>query len=259
MGILLVVNVLLLLSHLPAHGAAEPGLRPLGSALVTNAVVAPELLRQQAGLVCAAARSRYLLDTNILDSAWRLAKAAFDYAEFSLNDTERSTLATEGIAVARQAVRLDSRQANAHYYLAMNLGQLARTKFLAALKLVGEMEREFQAAAGLDPTIDGAGPYRSLALLYRDAPGWPTSVGSKNKARQYFQKMLATAPGFPENQLCWLESLCQWKERAQFKAAFPKTVLVMQSAPAHYPGDAWAAAWYDWQQRWTLLRKRAGE
>ena len=65
----------------------------------------------------------------------------------------------------------------------MNLGQLARTELLGALKLVKEMEREFKTAADLDKQFDYAGPERCLGLLYRDAPGWPASIGSRRKAR----------------------------------------------------------------------------
>ena len=45
-----------------------------------------------------------------------------------------------------------------HYYLAMNLGQLARTEMIGALKIVKEMENEFEIAADIDPRFDHAGP-----------------------------------------------------------------------------------------------------
>lgn len=55
-----------------------------------------------------------------------------------------------------QNVARDPKSAAGHYYLGMNLGQLARTKLLGALKLVDEMEREFKAAVALDERFDHA-------------------------------------------------------------------------------------------------------
>ncbi len=92
----------------------------------------------------------------------------------------------------------------------MNLGQLARTKLLGALKLVTEMEAEFKAARRLDEHLDFAGPDRSLGLLYLEAPGWPTSVGSRTKARQHLRRAAELAPQYPENRLTLLEAYLRW-------------------------------------------------
>ena len=53
----------------------------------------------------------------------------------------------------------------------------------------------------LDPNYDLAGADRALGLLYYEAPGWPLSVGNKNKARQHLQRAVKLAPTYPENQL----------------------------------------------------------
>jgi hypothetical protein len=49
---------------------------------------------------------------------------------------------------------------------------------------------------------------RNLGLLYRDAPGWPFSIGSKRKAREWLERAAALAPDYPENQLNLAESHC---------------------------------------------------
>src|SRR5204863_6138936 len=102
---------------------------------------------------------------------------------------------------------LGTNEANAalHYYLAMNQGQLARTKGFGALKLVREMEKEFSRAAELDSHFDYAGPDRNLGSLYLDAPGWPTSIGNHSKARQHLMRAVQLAPDYPDNHLCLLE------------------------------------------------------
>ncbi|MCX6930190.1 MAG: hypothetical protein NT154_44320 [Verrucomicrobia bacterium] len=58
--------------------------------------------------------------------------------------------ADQGIAACRLAIMRETNSAPAHYYLGLNLGQLARTKGLGALKLVDQMEREFNRAHDLD-------------------------------------------------------------------------------------------------------------
>src|SRR5258707_888276 len=115
-------------------------------------------------------------------SACGFAVACFDLADLENSNSRRAETAELGIAAAHSAIAKEPKLAAAHYYLAMNLGELARTKKLGALRLLGEMESEFKAAIALDPKIDYAGPHRSLGMLYRDAPGWPTSLGSRSHA-----------------------------------------------------------------------------
>lgn len=175
------------------------------------------------------------------------ARSTFDLAEFAQSDSERARQAEEGIAAARQAVKGDPNSASAHYYLAMNLGQLARTKSLGALKLVKEMEQEFLKAIDLDPKVDHAGPERSLGQLYRDAPGWPTSIGSKSKARAHLQKAIEIAPEFPDNQLSMMEALVKWRDRLALQRAISTYRSdVLPKAKAKYSGSEWQSAWEDW-------------
>ena len=78
--------------------------------------------------------------------------------------------------------------------------------------MVREMEREFKTAYDLDEHFDYAGAARCLGLLYRDAPGWPLSVGSRHKARDWLEQAVKLAPGYPDNQLNLIESYWQWKD-----------------------------------------------
>jgi hypothetical protein len=152
------------------------------------------------------AQTAFRADANNPTNEWQFARAAFEYAEFSTNNTERADLARQGIAASRALVAREPKSAAGHYYLAMNLGQLARTEFFGALRLVHEMEREFLAAAALDARFDHAGPERNLGLLYREAPGWPVSIGSQHKARPFAELAVQFAPDYPENQLNLIES-----------------------------------------------------
>ncbi len=232
----------------PATGLAESS---------TNLTAAGFAARAQNLFVQAQERQR--AKSSDAEAAWQFARAAFDWAEFATNDTQRAALAQEAIEVCRPLIAREPRLAPAHYYLAMNLGQLARTKSLGALKLVTEMERHFQEARELEPHLDQAGPDRSLGLLYLDAPGWPTSLGSRNKARQHLQRAIELAPDFPENRLCFLEALVKWGEKKNAQRAAKDLPDLLKQARTNLTGEAWASAWADWDRRWLHLQKKLKE
>jgi len=188
-----------------------------------------------------------------LEARWRLARACFDAGEFATNNTERAELANRGISAARKAIEFNDTSAAAHYYLGMNLGQLARTKTLGALRLVDQMVVEFSQALALDKYFDHAGPDRNLGLLYRDAPSIG-SVGSRPKARRHLQNAAALEPGYPENLLNLAESYQHWGEidaaRKQFKAA----QALLPKAREQFSGPAFEPGWADWEKRIEELR-----
>jgi hypothetical protein len=124
-------------------------------------------------------RDSYNLSKTNSRLALDFAKACFEFAEFATNKTQRAELANYGIESSKNVLQTEINNGEAHYWLAMNLAQLSRTKGWSALKIVKEMEYEYLRAIELNPTVDYAGPHRLLGILYRDAPGWPISIGSK--------------------------------------------------------------------------------
>lgn len=189
-------------------------------------------------------------------AAWQLARAAFDWAEFATNNAQRAAIAEEGIRAGRAAVASQPTNAAAHYYLALNLGQLARTRTLGALKLVSEMETLFERAIQLDAHFDFAGAHRSLGLLYKDAPGWPASVGNNRKAGQHLREAVRLASNHPENRLCLLEALLEWGRTADARAEFAALETLWSQARGRLTGPEWGAAWVDWQTRRTAAKAR---
>lgn len=188
-----------------------------------------------------------------------LARAAFDWAEFARKDSQRADIANAGIEAARRTIEICPTNAAAHYWLGMDLGQLARTKSLGALKLVREMEDEFHRALNFDPHVDFAGPDRSLGLLYRDAPGWPTSIGSKKKAREHLERAVQLHPEFLENQLALLESFEKWADRQNFDRQMKATERAYADAKTKFTGSEWEPNWTDWKQRLAEMKSKSGE
>jgi hypothetical protein len=188
-------------------------------------------------------------NTNDFAATWVFARACYDFADFATNDTERATIAVQGIAVSRQLLAARPKSAPGHYYLAMDLGQLARTEILGALKLVREMEREFKTADDLDEHFDYAGPARCLGLLYRDAPGWPASIGSRRKAREWLERAAKLAPDYPENRLNLIESRLNWNDRPGAESELKNLDALWPKAQTNFVGVTWEQSWADWTAR----------
>jgi len=187
----------------------------------------------------------------------RFARAAFDWAEFARKDDQRAAIAEDGIAAARAALQHQPTNAAAHYWLGMNLAQLARTKSLGALRIVRQMEDEFKRVIQLDEHVDYAGAHRSLGFLYRDAPGWPTSIGSKKKAREHFERSVHLHPEFPENQLGLLESFEEWGEPQNFERQSKITERVLAEAKSKFTGPEWEPSWVDWNKRLAEMQRKS--
>jgi hypothetical protein len=202
------------------------------------------------------AQARFQSDKNNPTNAWQFARATFDFAEFSTNDAQRADLANLGIAVCRPLVAREPKLAAGHYYLAMNLGQLARTELIGALDLVKQMEPEFKTAAQLDELLDHAGPERNLGLLYRDAPGWPASIGNPSKAQSLLRQAVRLAPGFPENHLHLIESYLKWNEPDDAKKELRALDIIWPAARTNLVGEKWAQSWSAWSARRDDARKK---
>jgi len=201
-------------------------------------------------------RERYLSDTNQIEAAWQFARACFDWGDFSENDSQRAQIAREGIAVSRQVVGMDPKLAAGHYYLAFNLGQLARTKLLGALGIVREMERELKSARELDENLDYAGPDRSLGQLYDQAPGWPTSIGDSAKAQEHLRRAVQLCGRYPDNRLLLMETWTDSGSRADLEREARSYAGMLEAMRGEFAGERWAASWVDWDRRWKVIQGR---
>ncbi len=205
------------------------------------------------------AQAQWQTATNAAPLAWQFARTCYNLAEFATNDESRASLAVQGIEACRKLIKEQPKSAPGHYWLGMNLGQLARTELLGALALVREMEVEFKTAWNLDPMVDHGGPARSLGLLYREAPGWPTSIGSKRKAREWLDRAAHTAPDFPENWLVLSESALQWDDASTAREKLLQLTRVWPAARTNFTGVAWEGDWADWSARRTAAEGKIAE
>jgi tetratricopeptide (TPR) repeat protein len=191
-------------------------------------------------------------------AAWQFGQACFDLADVATNKAERAQIAQLGIDACRKSVAVDSNSAPAHYFLSLNLGQLARTRSLGALRLVSQMEKELLKAIELDAKFDYAGPERTLGLLYRDAPSFG-SIGSRSKARQHLQKAAELAPSYPDNRLSLLESYLQWGDRESARSELKTLEESLPNARLEFHDPVWKPSWDDWDERLRKVKKKLDE
>lgn len=204
------------------------------------------------------AQGRYRSQMDNPVAAWEFGRACYDWADCATNKAQRAAVARKGIAACRQSL-LFTNSAPAHYYLAMDMGQLAQSETLGALKLVRQMESEFLAAAGLDAALDFGGPERGLGLLYRDAPGWPLSIGNRARARKNLENAVKLAPDYPENVLNLAESELMWGEKAEAARQLAALDALWPAAQKALTGQHWEPSWSDWTNRRDALREKLGQ
>ena len=223
-----------------------------GSMVTASAADSTGLGRAQANF--AERQTSYRKQPENVQSAWQYAQACFELADFATNRSQRAELAEQGIGACRQGLARESNSPPLHYYLGLNLGQLARTRMLGALRLVNEMEKEFTTASQLNSNLDYAGADRALGLLYRDAPTFG-SIGNRSKARERLQRAFESAPQFPENGLILIESELKWSDRSAARLNLKKLEERLPKAREEFSGATWTDSWADWDGRLTNLRK----
>lgn len=218
----------------------------------------PQFLREAEKAYRAALLHYRTAPTNV-DVVIQFARASFDRAEFAANSSERADLAEPAINACEHGLTVNEKSAALHYYLALNLGQLARTKSLGALKLVRQMETEFVRSVELNSELDYAGPDRNLGMLYLEAPGWPTSIGNHSKARQHLMRAVQIAPDYPENHLDLLEAYIKLNDDVGAQREAKRLFALLPQARLKLTGDEWASSWADWDARWHAFEAKLAE
>ncbi len=94
---------------------------------------------------------------------------------------------------AGRMVEIAPDRPDGHYLLAVAAGRVARTRgILQSLFMAKPMRDELENAVQLDPNHVDA--LRVLSMLYNEAPGWPVSIGNKQKALEYVERAYALDP-----------------------------------------------------------------
>ncbi len=141
------------------------------------------------------------------DGYWKAARASVLVGQLLEGKEARGNAFLRGLRTTQLLLARDDELAQAHYYYALNLGLLAKERPSRGHKAVKEMLPHLERAIELAPQLDRAGGYRTLALVYLRAPGWPTSVGDEEAGLEYATLAVEVAPGYPGNHLALAEAL----------------------------------------------------
>jgi tetratricopeptide (TPR) repeat protein len=149
------------------------------------------------------------------DGYWKAARASVLVGRLLESKEARGDAFLRGLRTTQLLLARGDEIAQAHYYYALNLGLLAKERPTRGHEAVKEMLPHLERVIELAPQLDRAGGYRTLALVYLRAPGWPTSVGDEEAGLQYATLAVERAPDHPGNHLALAEALLAMGDRPE--------------------------------------------
>lgn len=134
-----------------------------------------------------------------------LAEIYFGLGEWSTGDQQRYYF-EEARAAALRAQAEDPGNAAAYYWEAVSRGRLGQLgSLIQRLAAVEPMYSALETALALDAYFPFV--HLALSMLYREAPGWPLSIGSSQKSLQFARSALELCPDDPEFIWNYVEAL----------------------------------------------------
>ncbi|MCE9596576.1 MAG: hypothetical protein K8S54_01280 [Spirochaetia bacterium] len=139
----------------------------------------------------------------------KLSSAYFYKGLFSVEGSrEREDAFDHGVKYGQEAITLNPRAIYGNFWCASNLGYLGMCRgALASLASIDPFKKSMEVVLRENENFYFAGPHRALGRLMHQAPGWPISIGNKNKAAEHLEKAVQIAPNFFNNRLYLAEIL----------------------------------------------------
>jgi hypothetical protein len=182
------------------------------------------------------------------------ARALFYLAEAIPDPDEQMTLYTEGRDLAVKARAAQPKNSGAILWWAANHGGIARLKKnIWALGALKDIEKALLELKAMDPDFGYAAASRVLGKIYLEAPGF-ISIGSNSRSKENIQDSLKRAPGFPGNELGYVEWLFDEGEKEKATSL----MNAMRSRGALDSGDFGEFEWERglWKKRFEELRRK---
>jgi tetratricopeptide (TPR) repeat protein len=155
----------------------------------------PDALYRNRTALASAQRAAAVWETRLaanpqdFESAWKLARARYWLGTNGLPQGERRAALEAGIAAARQAMSIDSRKPEGHFWLAANMGALAESFGLRqGIRYRGPIREALETVLKIDPAFQQGSADRALGRWYYKVPG--LFGGDKKKSEQHLRKAL---------------------------------------------------------------------
>jgi tetratricopeptide (TPR) repeat protein len=157
----------------------------------------------------------FAIDSTDCDVLWKLARADINRGMVAPND-EKSRWFVSGEGLARRCVALYPDSTEAHFFLAVAIGQM--TKVVGGkrkIELSADVKREAEATLSLDPRHAGAMHILGRWNYEIAGLGWLSKVAAKivyggvppgatyQQAQEWFERAIVERPDMPLNHL-WL-------------------------------------------------------
>jgi tetratricopeptide (TPR) repeat protein len=175
-------------------------------------------------------------DPKLYEARWEGARAAYFYGNYTrtdASDSEKMAIFDGGITLAKEAVALEPKGVEGHFWLGVLYGVYGEAKgIFKSLSLVPSIKAEMQTCLDIDPAIEGWGPDRVLGRLYYKLPWF--KGGDKKKSIAYLEKSLAGAPTNALTRLYLAESY-------RSEGMKPKAIAQLQEIVTMTPDPRWTA------------------
>jgi tetratricopeptide (TPR) repeat protein len=190
-------------------------------------------------------------DPTSYEARWRGAAAAYYYGTYPLEDApdkEKMAIFQGGIDLAKEAVALDAKGVEAHFWLGVLYAVYGEAKgVMKSLALVPDVKKEMQTCIDLDPSVEGWGPDRVLGRMFYKLPWF--KGGDNKKSIECLER---SVKGAPTNALTRYYLAVTYKsEGMKDKArAECQTIVTMTPDPRWAPEHPWVV-----KQAQALLKK----
>jgi tetratricopeptide (TPR) repeat protein len=171
---------------------------------------------------------------------WRLARVCFFASEQVKGTADKLVWIARGEQAAMRAIQDLPDRVEGYYYLGVLRGRRAEHSGigLSAMALAREVEELGLKAASLAPGFESGGPYRLLAMLYANAPPWPTSIGDIDKAIEYADKAIGVED-YPMNHLVRGAVLLEAGETTEASKELKTVLAAPKTGQWAHGGEAW--------------------
>jgi hypothetical protein len=162
-------------------------------------------------------------------------------ADHETDPAARSEAASAAVETVQWCAKIAPDEPACSYWLGVALGVQARERPSTALSALPKMVEAFELAAAAASALDHGGPDRALALLYVQAPGWPTGPGDAEKGLEHARRAVKIEGDYPPNLLALGGALSANGDEGEGRAAATRALELARARAA--AGDREALEW----------------
>ena len=144
----------------------------------------------------------------------KLSHAYYYKGWFAALDSDRRRYFERGTHYGERAIALNPGAVYGTFWYGINLGMWGQSKgILSSLKALAPLRAAMEHVLDRNEAFFFAGPHRALGRIYHKVPGWPVSIGNKNKALGHMERSVELGPRFFLNRIYLAELYLDLKRR----------------------------------------------